>query len=53
MEHGCTCNDDRVWLTNYKESKEFEEYETDIADCRQMAEASACPFNASNQERKI
>ena len=30
MEHGCTCNDDRVWLTNYKESKEFEEYETDI-----------------------
>ena len=30
MEHGCTCNDDRVWLTNYKESKESEEYETDI-----------------------
>ena len=30
MEHGCTCNDDRVWLTNYKETKEFEEYETDF-----------------------
>ena len=28
MEHGCTCNDDRIWLTAYKESKEFEEYET-------------------------
>lgn len=30
MKYGCTCNDDRVWLTNYKETKEFEEYETDI-----------------------
>ena len=30
MEHGCTCNDDRIWLTAYKESKEFEEYETKI-----------------------
>ena len=28
MEHGCTCNEDRVWLTAYKESKEFKEYET-------------------------
>ena len=28
MKYGCTCNDDRVWLTNYKESKEFKEYET-------------------------
>ena len=47
MEHGCTCSDDRVWLTNYKNSKEFE------ADCRQRAEALVCPFNAGNQERKI
>lgn len=23
MKYGCTCNDDRVWLTNYKESKEY------------------------------
>lgn len=30
MEHGCTCNDDRVWLIAYKESKEFKEYETKI-----------------------
>ena len=30
MEYGCTSNDDRVWLASYKESKEFEEYETDI-----------------------
>ncbi|MBQ4646957.1 MAG: transposase [Candidatus Gastranaerophilales bacterium] len=30
MEHGCTCNDDRTWLASYEESKEFEEYETDI-----------------------
>lgn len=30
MEHGCTCNDDRVWLMAYKESKEFKEYETKI-----------------------
>ena len=52
MEHGCTCNEDRIWLTAYKESKEFKQYETDIADCRQRAEASACPFNAGNQERK-
>ena len=22
MEYGCTCNDDRIWLTAYKESKE-------------------------------
>ncbi len=28
LEHGCTCNDDRVWLTEYKKSKEFKEYET-------------------------
>ena len=30
MEHGCTCNEDRIWLTAYKESKEFKEYETQI-----------------------
>lgn len=30
MEHGCTCNDDRIWLAAYKESKEFKEYETKI-----------------------
>ena len=30
MEHGCICNEDRVWLTGYKKSKEFKEYETDI-----------------------
>jgi len=30
MKHGCTCNDDRVWLTSYKESKEYKDYETDI-----------------------
>lgn len=30
MEHGCTCNEDRTWLTAYKESKEFKDYETDI-----------------------
>ena len=51
MEHGCTCNDDRIWLTAYKESKEYKQYETDFADCRQRAEASACPFIAGNQER--
>lgn len=51
MEHGCTCNEDRIWLKAYKESKEYKEYETDFADCRQKAKASACPFNAGNQER--
>ncbi len=30
MEYGCTSNDDRVWLMAYKDSKEFEEYETDF-----------------------
>ena len=30
MRYGCTCNDDRTWLTNYKETKVFKEYETDI-----------------------
>ena len=30
MKYGCTCNDDRVWLMAYKDSKEFEEYETDF-----------------------
>lgn len=30
MEHSCTCNDDRVWLTAYKESKEYKQYETDF-----------------------
>lgn len=28
MEHGCTCNKDRIWFTEYKKSKEFKEYET-------------------------
>lgn len=28
MEHGCTCNDDGTWLTAYKESKEYKQYET-------------------------
>ena len=23
MKYGCTCNDDRVWLTAYKDSKEY------------------------------
>ena len=30
MTHGCTCNDDRIWLAAYKESKEFKDYETKI-----------------------
>lgn len=30
MEYGCTCNDDRIWLAVYKESKEFKDYETQI-----------------------
>ena len=30
MKYGCTCNDDRVWLTTYKDSKEYKQYETDI-----------------------
>ena len=30
MKYGCTSNDDRVWLANYNESKEFEEYENNI-----------------------
>ena len=30
MEHGCTCNEDRAWLTAYKESKEYKQYETDF-----------------------
>ena len=30
MEYGCTCNNDRIWLKAYKESKEFKEYETKI-----------------------
>ena len=30
MEHGCTCNEDRIWLTAYKESKEYKQYETDF-----------------------
>ena len=30
MEHGCTCNEDRIWLKTYKESKEYIEYETDF-----------------------
>ena len=30
MEHGCTCNEDRIWLTAYKESKDYKQYETDF-----------------------
>ena len=30
MKYGCTCNDDRVWLTAYKDSKEYKQYETGI-----------------------
>lgn len=30
MEHGCTCNDDRIWFKAYKESKEYKQYETDF-----------------------
>ena len=30
MKHGCTCNDDRVWLSDYKQSKEYKQYETEI-----------------------
>ena len=30
MKYGCTCNDDRVWLTAYKDSKEYKQYETVI-----------------------
>ena len=30
MKYGCTCNDDRVWLTAYKDSKEYKQYETDF-----------------------
>lgn len=30
MEHGCTCNNDRIWLAAYKESKEFKNYEIQI-----------------------
>ncbi len=30
MKHGCTCNDDRVWLADYKTSKEYLEYEAKI-----------------------
>ena len=30
MELGCTCNEDRIWLTAYKESKEYKQYETDF-----------------------
>lgn len=30
MEHGCTCNDDRIWLASYKESKEFKDYEIKV-----------------------
>ena len=27
MQHGCTCVEDRNWLTDYKNSKEFKNYE--------------------------
>ena len=30
MKHGCTCNNDRVWLSDYKQSKEYKQYETEI-----------------------
>lgn len=30
MKYGCTCNDDRVWLADYKTSKEYLEYEAKI-----------------------
>lgn len=30
MEHGCTCNEDRIWFKTYKESKEYKQYETDF-----------------------
>ena len=30
MKHGCTCNDDRIWIAAYKESKEFKDYEIDF-----------------------
>ena len=30
MEHSCTCNEDRIWLKTYKESKEYKQYETDF-----------------------
>ena len=30
MKYGCTCNDDRVWLTSYKDSKKYKQYETVI-----------------------
>ena len=30
MKYGCTCNDDRVWLMAYKDSKEYKQYETVI-----------------------
>jgi len=30
MKYGCTCNDDRVWLMAYKDSKEYKQYETNI-----------------------
>jgi hypothetical protein len=43
MEHGCTCNEDRVWLTAYKKSKEY----------LQCAGILVHPLIANNQERKI
>lgn len=30
MKYGCTCNEDRIWLAAYKESKEYKQYETDF-----------------------
>ena len=30
MKYGCTCNDDRIWLAEYKESKEFKDYEINV-----------------------
>ena len=30
MQHGCTCVEDRKWLTNFKESEEYKQYEINI-----------------------
>ena len=50
MQHGCTYPEQRKWLADYIRS---DEYINLYADCEQRAEASACPFNASNQERNL
>ena len=30
MEYGCTCVEDRKWLTNFKESEEYKQIEKDF-----------------------